>query len=185
MRGGAVRGIVAHKKGYRYVGIDIRQEQIDANIAQCQTLLPENNQPEYIVGNSDLVLDSIKTEFDFIFSCPPYADLEVYSDLEGDISNMKYDSFLIAYESIINKSCALLKTGQFACFVVSEVRDKHGYYYGFVADTIKIFQRSGLKFYNDAVLLNVVGASAVRCSRIMGTKKLTKVHQNVLVFKKI
>lgn len=185
MRGGVVRGIVAHKKGYRYVGIDIRQEQIDANIAQCQTLLPEDNQPEYIVGNSDLVLDSIKTEFDFIFSCPPYADLEVYSDLEGDISNMKYDSFLIAYESIINKSCALLKTGQFACFVVSEVRDKHGYYYGFVADTIKIFQRAGLKFYNDAVLLTSAGTAAFIANSCFKNKKLVRVHQNVLVFKKI
>ena len=45
----------------------------------------------------------VTKEFDFVFSCPPYADLEVYSDLKGDISNMDYENFMKAYKEIIAK----------------------------------------------------------------------------------
>ena len=46
-----------------------------------------------------------------VFSCPPYADLEVYSDLDGDISNMDYPHFIDAYRSIIKKSIDKLVGG--------------------------------------------------------------------------
>ena len=125
-----------------------------------------------------------KKEYDFVFSCPPYANLEVYSDLEGDISNMPYDEFMKSYESIINKSCRLLKQGGYACFVVGEVRDKKGNYIGFVPDTIKAFQKCGMHYYNEAILLNGLGSGALRVEGNMKTQKLVKVHQNILVFKK-
>ena len=119
-----------------------------------------------------------------VFSCPPYAHLEVYSDLDGDISNMDYKNFLKSYESIINKSCRLLKSGGYACFVVGEVRDKKGNYIGFVPDTINAFKKCGMKFYNEAILLNGMGSAAMRANGNMKTQKLVKVHQNILIFKK-
>ncbi len=184
--GGSVRGIVANYLGYKYTGIDIRQEQVDSNREQALDILPINNQPQWYVGDSNVLLDgNWQTKFDFVFSCPPYADLEVYSDLEGDISNMDYSDFMIAYESIIAKSCNLLKKGGYACFVVGEVRDKNGYYIGFVPDTIKAFEKCGMKYYNEAILLNVVASASMRANGNMKNKKLVKIHQNVLVFKKI
>lgn len=33
-------------------------------------------------------------EFDFLLTCPPYADLEVYSDDPDDLSNMDYEDFI-------------------------------------------------------------------------------------------
>ena len=56
-------------------------------------------------------LKEIGEEFDFIFSCPPYGNLEIYSDMQDDISNMEYPQFLKIYESIIAKSCKILKQG--------------------------------------------------------------------------
>lgn len=182
--GGSVRGIVANKLGYKYTGIDIRQEQIDSNREQALNILDVNNQPQWYVGNSNDVLDGFKKEFDFIFSCPPYADLEVYSDIDGDISNMPYNEFMKAYESIIEKSCKLLKKDCLACFVVGEVRDKKGNYIGFVPDTIKAFEKCGMKFYNEAILLNAIGTAMMRANGNMKSKKLVKVHQNILIFKK-
>ena len=44
--------------------------------------------------------------------------------MKEDISNMEYDKFLEIYESIIAKSCKLLKQGELACFVVGEFMDK-------------------------------------------------------------
>lgn len=182
--GGSVRGIVANKLGYKYTGIDIRQEQIDSNRLQAIEILEINNQPNWYVGDSNEVLNKFNKNFDFIFSCPPYADLEVYSDLKGDISNMNYSDFMIAYENIIEKSCNLLKKDCLACFVVGEVRDKNGNYIGFVPDTIKAFEKCGMKFYNEAILLNAIASASMRASGNMKSKKLVKVHQNILVFKK-
>lgn len=182
--GGSVRGIVANYLGYKYTGIDIRQEQVDCNIEQAKEILDIDNQPIWYVGDSDKVLNDLDKEFDFVFSCPPYANLEVYSDLKGDISNMPYEEFMKSYESIINKSCRLLKQGGYACFVVGEVRDKKGNYIGFVPDTIKAFQKCGMHYYNEAILLNGLGSGALRVEGNMKTQKLVKVHQNILVFKK-
>jgi hypothetical protein len=183
--GGSVRGIVANYLGYKYTGIDIREEQIDSNIEQAKQILDINNQPTYYVGDSNKVLDTLTDkEFDFIFSCPPYTNLEVYSDLDGDLSNMRYDEFIMSYERIIKKSCSLLKYGGYACFVVGEVRDKKGNYIGFVPDTIKAFQKCGMDYYNEAILVNSFGSGALRINGNMKTNKLVKVHQNILVFKK-
>jgi methylase of polypeptide subunit release factors len=148
-------------------------------------ILDVNNQPQWYVGDSDLVLNNFSKEYDFIFSCPPYANLEVYSKLEGDISNMNYKDFMNAYESIIEKSCKLLKSGGYACFVVGEIRDKNGYYIGFVPDTIKAFEKGGVKFYNECIYLNGLAGACLTAGRIMSiSNKVKKVHQNVLIFKK-
>lgn len=181
--GGSVRGIVANYLGYKYTGIDIRQEQIDSNREQAMDILPIDKQPQWYVGDSNVLLDdNWQTKFDMVMSCPPYADLEVYSDLEGDISNKPYKQFLELYESIIDKSCKLLKKGGYACFVVGEVRDKNGFYIGFVPDTIKAFEKCGMKFYNEAILLNAIASASMRANGNMKSKKLVKVHQNVLIF---
>ena len=183
--GGSVRGIVANYLGYKYTGIDIRQEQVDSNRLQALEILDADNQPEWIVGDSNKVLDNLDGGgYDMIFSCPPYANLEVYSDLEGDISNMDYPEFLSAYECIIKKSCDKLKSGGYAIFVVGEVRDKKGYYYGFVPDTYQCFKNAGLRLYNEAILSISLASAALRAAGNMKNKKLVKVHQNILIFKK-
>ena len=182
--GGSVRGIVANYLGYKYTGIDIRQEQVDSNREQGLEILELENQPNWYVGDSDKILNNFNKKFDFVFSCPPYANLEVYSDLEGDVSNMNYNDFMIAYTSIIKKSCDLLKNNSYACFVVGEVRDKKGNYIGFVPDTIKAFEKCGMKYYNEAILLNALGSASMRANGNMKTQKLVKIHQNILIFKK-
>lgn len=185
--GGSVRGIVAHHLGYHYDGIELRQEQVESNREQALGILSLGNQPQWYIGDSNEVLDNEwLIKFDFILSCPPYADLEVYSDLPNDISNMPYLKFLSIYKAIIQKSLALLRAGCFACFVVGEVRDKDGYYYDFVGDTKRAFIDSGAKLYNDAVLLSVVGSASMRASKqFEASKKLVKIHQNVLIFRKL
>ena len=184
--GGAVRGIVANFMGYHYTGIDIRQEQIDDNRSQALDILPVNNQPQWYVGDSDKVLGNWCADneqiYDFVFSCPPYADLEKYSDLEGDISNMNYTDFLSAYRSIIAKACFLLKPGGMAAFVVGEVRDKKGNFYGLVPDTIKAFRDAGMAFYNEIIMVTPTGTAAIRAGGMMKNKKIVRTHQNILVF---
>lgn len=185
--GGSVRGIVAAKLGRNYIGQDLRQEQVEANIAQRQLVCQGDDiQPQWISGDSRLIDKTCKgVEADFIFSCPPYADLEVYSDNKDDLSTMSYDDFRDAYFEIIKKACALLKNDAFACFVVGEVRDKKGIYYNFVGDTIKAFIDAGLDYYNEAILVTSVGSLPLRAGKAFSaSRKLGKTHQNILVFVK-
>jgi DNA modification methylase len=179
--GGSVRGVVAHYLDYKYTGIELREEQVDANVQQGIDILPENP-PTWLCGDSNQVLNKIDREFDFVFSCPPYYDLEVYCDDPNDLSNMSYNEFNEVYESIINKSCKLLRNNRFACFVVGNCRDKSGYMMDLVGTTIRAFEKAGLKFYNDIVLKNAYGTAMLRASNTMTYKKVVKVHQNVLVF---
>jgi hypothetical protein len=132
-----------------------------------------------------VVLDTLTDEYDLIFSCPPYADLEVYSDLEGDISNKNYDEFIRLYSEIISKSIKRLKKDSYAIFIVGDVRDKKGFYRDFVSHTKKAFIEAGAGLYNEAVLLQPLGTAMLRATKIFEAgKKLIKVHENVLIFKK-
>lgn len=181
--GGSVRGIVAEKLGYKYTGIDLSKKQIEANEEQAKEI---GVQPRWINDDSLNVDKYIEdNSVDMIFSCPPYADLEKYSDDPRDLSNMDYEDFKKAYFEIIKKACNKLKEDRFAIFVVGEVRDKKGAYINFVDDTKRAFIENGLVFYNDIVLINCVGSSALRCAKIFnGGRKVVKIHQNVLVFYK-
>lgn len=183
--GGSVRGIVANYLGFKYTGIDIRQEQIDSNKEQALKICPENNQPEYHVGDSNEVIPTLNNEFDFVFSCPPYADLEVYSELKGDISNKEYGLFIELYSEIIQKAIKKLKIGSYACFVVGDIRDKKGNYRDFISHTKRAFINAGAPLYNEAILLQPLGTAMLRAGKIFDSgKKLTKVHENVLIFKR-
>ena len=183
--GGSVRGIVAAKLGRLYCGIDLREEQITANREQAARITPENG-PTWVVGDSRNVSTLAPGEFDFLFSCPPYADLERYSEDPADLSTMDYPQFVEAYRAIIAGSVAKLKPDRFACFVVGEVRGgKQGNYRGFVPDTIRAFEDAGALFYNEAILATAVGSLPIRAGKQMqATRKIGKTHQNVLVFVK-
>ena len=152
-----------------------------------QTSLPlQTKLPTWKTGDSvDIKTLLPDLEADLVFSCPPYADLEVYSDDPRDISNLSYSKFNKSYSEIISKTCGLLKKDSFACFVVGEVRDKDGHYYNFVADTIEAFRKAGLHYYNETILVTPVGSLAVRVGNYFKTsRKLGKRHQNVLIFVK-
>jgi DNA modification methylase len=184
--GGSVRGIVATEMGYRYNGIDLSEEQIKANRKQ-------STKPIWMVGDSDVVLNSLDSEkYDLVFTCPPYYDLERYSDSHRDLSNMDDNEFDETYFRILDKSAQKLKNNRFFIVVVSEVREvsktgnyKIGKYRGLVSKTIQACEEAGLHFYNDMILFN----SQHQAARVVDTyfkrnRKVASVHQNILVFVK-
>lgn len=182
--GGSVRGIVASKLGRKYVGVELRAEQVKANQLQGQKICPESP-PVWLCDTSVNINKIVNEEVDLVFSCPPYADLEVYSDDPRDISNMEYDKFLAVYQDVIAKSLGKLKANRFAVFVVGEVREKKsgGFYRGLVPDTIRAFEQAGARFYNEAILVNAIGSLPIRTARMfVAGRKLGKTHQNVLIF---
>jgi DNA modification methylase len=183
--GGSVRGIVASKLGRHYTGIELRPEQVAANEQQRAAICGPDGGPRWICGDSLAEIPKLPAEYaaDMILSCPPYFDLEVYSQEAADISAMDYPGFLQAYRAIIAAAVARLRDDRFACWVVGEVRDARGIYRNFVGDTVAAFEAAGCRYYNEAILVTAVGSLPVRAGRIFETaRKLGKSHQNVLVF---
>ena len=180
--GGSVRGIVASCLGRKYWGGELRGEQVEANRKQGADICPGDTDLKWEEGDSMKTLDNAP-DADFVFSCPPYGDLEVYSDDPDDISNMEYHTFKAAYGRIILKAVKRLKQDRFACFVVGDFRDKKGFYRNFVSDTIAAFEAAGARFYNEAILVTAVGSGSMRVTRqFEAGRKLVKTHQNILVF---
>ena len=180
--GGSVRGIVATELGYSYTGIDINPNQIAANRLQSE-------KPLWIEGDAQQLLEGM-SNFDFAFSCPPYHNLEVYTDEVNDLSNMGWEAFSVKYQLIFNRLYASLKDNRFAAIVVSEIRDpsttrkyKIGKYKNFVGETIKAAESSGFHFYNDFILVQPFERGAKMMKRYYDkNRKVPRVHQNILVF---
>lgn len=192
--GGSVRGIVASLLGHDYHGIDLRSDQVTANQEQLVALRDVDSitdagrgQVKWYQGDSRNVNGLLPTELmlDYLFSCPPYHDLEQYSEDPNDLSNMTYAEFIKVYTEIIRLWVGRLKENRFACFVVSEIRDKKGVYKNFVSDTIAAFVDAGCKYYNEIVLVNVADSLPIRVGKqFTGSRKVGRTHQNVLVFYK-
>jgi hypothetical protein len=99
---------------------------------------------------------------------------------------------MVTYRQIVVNSLARLKVNRFACFVVSEIRDKNGKYRNFVADTIDAFTNyidedghKSVSYYNEIILINVAGSLPIRVGKQFAqSRKVGRTHQNILVFYK-
>ncbi|MGM0323019.1 hypothetical protein IGJ18_000499 [Enterococcus sp. AZ078] len=181
--GGSVRGIVAKVLGHNYTGIDLRKEQIEANYTNAKEIGLDDI--HWICDDSLNINNHIEDESqDLLFTCPPYADLEVYSQDERDISNMTYEQFADIYSQILKRSARKLKNNRFAVITISDVRDKKGFYRDLTGLTKRSLAEEGVLFYNDMILLNTAGSAALRARLSMNNRKVVRIHQNVLVFYK-
>lgn len=190
--GGSVRGVVAAALGRDYIGVDLRPEQVEANIAQWDQIRPRITNATvgtatWIAGDSAAVLTD-PGRFglaDFIWTCPPYGDLERYSDDPADLSTMSASAFASGYRTILAGAVDRLAEHRFAAIVIGEARDRRGLYYGLVPQTIDAMRAAGCDYYNEAVLVSPVGSLPIRVGRqFQASRKFGKTHQNVLVFVK-
>lgn len=177
--GEQTKGVVAGECGLEYVGVEIRQEQILANEERTGGY----KGVRYVCGDSNDIEKLVPDrDFDMLLTSPPYYDLEVYS--AEDLSALgTYDEFMRQYANIFEQCYRMLKENSFLVIKVAEIRDKAtGEYRSFVADTIDVLRKIGFKYYDEIVLVNSVGTVMLRVNKSMRTRKVGKVHQNVLVF---
>ena len=182
--GDTVFGFVAAYLGNTFTGIELRQEQVDFNQNRaCEHGLAA----KYICDDGRNVLQHVgESTQDLLVSCPPYFDLEVYSDLENDASNQAtFEEFYTILDEAFTAAAKTLKNNRFAAIVVGDIRNnKTGFYYDFIGSIIRTFEKAGMHLYNSAVLVTPVGTAAIRARQSMRGRKLVKTHQNILVFYK-
>lgn len=175
-------GYVAASCGLTFTGIELRKEQVELNNKRCEGLTAK-----YICDDGQNISNHIQADsIDMIFSCPPYFDLEVYSDLSNDASNQEsYEDFLAIIDKAFSSAATLLKNNRFACIVISDVRNRKGGFYRAMPDDIKaIFKKNGMPLYNELVLINSIASFKFRARKLMKSRKVVRIHQNVLVFYK-
>lgn len=189
--GGSVRGIIAAATGREYRGHELSGKQCATNREQWEAYTPfDANKadmfpPIWIEGDSRKTLrEATSVSADFIVGCPPYYDLENYSDDPSDLSNLPTDEFDAAMRDTLHAADALLSDNRFAAFVVGAVRDRAGV----LRDMKKCMIEAAPDTWtlaNDAVLLTAVGTAAVRAPRqFLATRALSRTHQDILVFVK-
>ena len=183
--GGSVRGIVAARLGHQYTGIELRYEQIEANVRQsldidCQP------KPIWIKGDSAHIETLIGNQYDLLFTSPPYWNLERYSDLPEDLSilNSWFD-FSCAYSEIMRKAAGRVKNNRFAVVVIGNVRDKDGTIRDMRQPTTLAMEQAGFRYYNDFILITPIGSLPLRVNKqFSSNRKAGTAHQYVSVYYK-
>jgi DNA modification methylase len=193
--GGCVRGIVASVLNREYYGVDLSETQVMTNVTQygrvCNRYTGLTKDAVWGIGDADEVLDSLGVKYNMVFTCPPYFNLEKYTNDPKDLSNLPtYSQFLNKYTSILKKAADALEEDSFFVIVVSEIRASaelaHSEYRCFVPDTVHIVTKDcGLLYYNDIILENAIGSLPIRAPKYFDqSRKIGRHHQNVLVFYK-
>jgi len=179
--GDTVFGFVSDYLGNNFIGIELRQEQVDLNNKRLST-----TNSKYICDDGQNILKHIKENSqDLLFSCPPYFNLEVYSEMENDASNQEtYEDFMKIIDKAFSDSIKCLKDNRFAVIVCGDIRNKNDTYYRFPDNIIDIFEKNNMFLYNELILVEPIGLNAMRANRTMQSRKCPKVHQNILIFYK-
>lgn len=179
--GGGTRGFVASAMGHQYLGVEIRQEEVDRIKAQQLVL---DNQFDIICADSQFY-DIEPEGYDFSYSCPPYYDLEVYSTQEGDMSNANtYSEFLGMLEKSLAVTFTGLKPDSLCVWVVGNFRDKAGNLIHFNGDVVRLAQKIGFVLWDELIFWGASGNAAQRAGQFEANRKSVRVHEYVIVLKK-
>lgn len=184
MAGDTRKGLVFGYCGYKFTGIELRKEQVEANARMIEG---RGLDIRYICDDGRNILNHLdQGSQDLFFCCPPYFDLEKYSNDSRDASNAKsYDAFMDIIRKAFGDAWKTLKNNRFAVIVISDVRRKSDTAYNpIVADFIKMFEDFGGKYYNSLVFVEPLAGKIIAAGRNMTHRKVTRTHQNVLVFYK-
>lgn len=176
--GGPPRGYVASYLGIQYTGHEIRPEQIEHNMAGAHALpVPVRYVPHCVTKGCD-------GDYDMIFSCPPYFDLEQYGGGDDDLSGMTKARFDERYRSILDACHARLKQGGIMALVVGN-HVRKGKYHDLEHLTKSIYYDLGLEMIGDCIIVDPIGSKAMSAGLLFRRNgRVTRCHQHLLIGRK-
>lgn len=179
--GGGTRGFIASAMGHDYTGVEIRKEEVD-RIHDQQIRL--QNEFKIVVGDAR-TYPTEEDYYDFSYSCPPYYDLEVYSNDPSDLSAMgTYGEFLIGIQESLRTTYRGLKPGSLCAWVVGNFRDKNGYLRHFNGDCVRAAAGVGFRLWDELVFWGAAGIASSRSGQFEANRKSVRVHEYIIIFKK-
>jgi len=180
--GGGTRGFVATAMKHTYFGLEIRKQEVD-RIIKLQNKL----QLFFDIKQANaMYFDAYKENtFDFIYTCPPYYNLEIYSNIKGDLSNCKsYTEFLDNLYLVIQKTYKFLKKDRLAVWVVGNFRNLDGNLVYFNGDLVKLGIKAGFKLHDEIIIHSASDVAKLRVGSFETNRKIVRVHEYLIIFKK-
>lgn len=188
--GGRVRALIARNCKRNYVGYEISKKAYNYLVEKLKTqkTFTGESSVKIEIRNQDSRKIDFKNEFDMVFSCPPYWNVEDYNELYGEkiagqLSDIGlYSRFMEELEEIVKKCFTALKPNKYAVFVVNDFR-RDGRFYAFHKDTIQIFLNAGF-ILHDIIINKLKTNVPLKTPLFLSMKCMVKEHEYVLVFKK-
>lgn len=182
--GGGTRAIIAALHGRRYVGLDIRNDEVDRVNARLRDL-----------GHDHLaqVIHADATAFDWtkevgagaaalVMTCPPYWHLERYSNDPGDLSTAPtYEGFLAGLRAAAAALAPALAPGALSAWVLGRmVHPKTKELLDLPGHTERVHRDLGHKAH-DRVIVHVRAQQASRVGSFDNTRRTIRCHEEVVV----
>lgn len=179
--GGGTRGFVGTAMGHTYTGVEIRQEEVD----RLESRMVELG-VRFDIQCADSQYYPIEEEvYDFSLTCPPYYDLEIYSPLEGDMSNVQtYEEFLSMLKNSVSTTYKGLRRGALFVMVVGNFRDKKGSLRHFSGDTVRLGKEVGFVLHDELIFWGASDIAYQRLGQFVANRRSVRVHESIIIFKK-
>lgn len=179
--GRATRAVVANKLGRDYWGYEISPKTHKRVNDHFQKL--EIN-PTVHLGDGTTLEYTEDNFADFIYTCPPYYNIEEYESVNGQLSDCEtYDSFMGFIGRCADNCFRVLKNGAFCVWVVADFR-QDGKLVDFHGDTIKSFQKAGFDYHDIIIMENISPFATLTTYQAACKRYAPKVHEYILVFRK-
>lgn len=180
--GGPVRGLVAAHLGRHYIGIDISPSQVAANQARRDAWAARGllaGSVTWHVGAAQRLLPEFDPEtVDYVLTCPPYHDLERYTDDPADLSVMAWEEYVQAVHAITAETARILRPDRWATWVTGDLRDKRGHLRRLPAMVDAAHEQAGMPLVNDQIVVTPLGGKFGVLWRSWGGRSATRVHQH-------
>lgn len=165
-----------------YIGYEVGREAYQSLEEQAAG---SNGLAPVILHNEDGCAMSLLEDgvADFIFTCPPFWNIETYEDAEGELSHCRtYEEFLGRLQEASNSCFRVLKAGKYMAWVVADFR-KNGFKV-LHRDVLGLFQRSGFVPWD--LVINVLDSPFAYCQigKCERNRYTSKTHEYVVVVKK-
>ena len=187
---GRTRAIVASLTKRKYTGFevsktvsDIIKDKIKKGVADGD--IDKDYIPCIINDDCNNIGQYDVPVVDLVFTCPPYFNLEKYESCTGQLSDIKdYQKFLTELKQRLLLSCSYLKPSGYAAIVIGDFR-KNNRFYTLHNDVLNMMNSIGMTTHDIIVLQTVTwDVASFRFGSVKKSKKVSKVNEYLLVFKK-
>lgn len=179
--GRATRSVVTTKLGREYYGYEISPSTYNRVIEHCKGI---GINPTHYLADGTLLAETPNEFADFIYTCPPYFNIEKYEKVEGQLSDInKYDSFMSKIELCALNCFRVAKPGTFCVWVVADFRYK-GRLVDFHGDLKSTFMKAGYEYHDIIILENISPFAALKLYECACLRYTPKTHEYIMVFRK-
>lgn len=186
--GHGTRLACSYMLGRNYIGYDVAAPMLKKNreiidLMKKRDYLKRAKNTATIHNKSSEEIEEPDNSADFIFSSPPYWDVERYSNDKRQLENDGYDGFLKRITNIYRQCYRVLKPGGFIAININNF-NKANRYYLYRSDTERCMIEAGFKPWDEIIMVYTNSLSEVFAKRIEESKHVAKKHEYIVVMRK-